>query len=55
VPFASTVLVVDKPQGLHWRTKVCSYGAWLSTVASRIGRSHTGQRKSPSLGFIPAA
>jgi hypothetical protein len=52
---AATVLVVDTPQSLHCRTRVSSRGVGRSTVASRIGRSHIGQRQPLSRGSITAA
>jgi hypothetical protein len=54
-PAPSTVFVVDKPQGLHCKTKVCLSGTRRMMVRSRIGWLHTGQRRSLSRRFMVAA
>jgi hypothetical protein len=54
-PGPSTVSVVDKPQGLHCRTRVCSSGTRRMVARSRIGRPHTGQRRSSSQRFMLTA
>jgi hypothetical protein len=54
-PAPSTVFVVDKPQGLHCKTKVCFPGTRRMMVRSRIGWLHTGQRRSSLLSFMAAA
>jgi hypothetical protein len=54
-PAPSTVFVVDKPQGLHCKTKVRLPGTRRMMVRSRIGWLHTGQRRSLSRRFMVAA
>jgi hypothetical protein len=51
---ASTVFVVDRPQGRHCRTNVCWLGARRIVASGRIGRPQTGHARSLSLSSIAA-